>query len=103
MLTLVGGILLVLYFFEWYQVKQEEKLINSYLITSNTIESNVKDIDALNQIRQEAASDYFIYLGYNHFTDKNFCCKGQNRLYWYYFRYITASYGRRIPAVGQLS
>ena len=64
LLTLVGGILLVLYFFEWYQVKQEEKLMNSYLITSNTIESNVKDIDALNQIRQEAASDYFIYLGY---------------------------------------
>jgi len=61
---LVGGILLVLYLFEWYQVKQEEKLMTSYLISSNTIESSVSDLDSLNQIRQEAPSSYFIYIGY---------------------------------------
>lgn len=63
-LILVGGIVLSLYIFEWYQVKQEEKLMRSYLISSKTIESNIKDLDSLNQIRQEAPSSYFIYLGY---------------------------------------
>ena len=42
-LILIGGILLALYVFEWYQVKKEEKLMTSYLISSNTIESNIKD------------------------------------------------------------
>jgi len=68
-LILVGGILITLYLFEWYQVKKEEKLMNSYLITSNTIKSSVNDIDSLNQVRQEAPSSYFIYLGYTNDED----------------------------------
>lgn len=64
LLILIGGILIALYFFEWYQVKQEEKLMSSYLITSNTIESNIKDLESLSQITQEAPSSYFIYIGY---------------------------------------
>lgn len=63
-LILVGGIVLTLYIFEWYQVKQEEKLMTSYLISSNTIESNITDIESLEQITQEAPSSYFIYIGY---------------------------------------
>lgn len=63
-LILAGGILLALYLFEWYQVKREEKLMTSYLISSNTIKSSVNDMDSLNQIRQEAPSSYFIYIGY---------------------------------------
>ena len=65
LLILVGCVLLVLYIFKWRDVKQEEKLMNSYLITSNTIQNSVKDLDSLNLIRQEAPSSYFIYLSYH--------------------------------------
>ena len=65
LLILVGCVLLVLYIFKWYDVKQEEKLMNSYLITSNTIQNNVEDLNSLNLIRQEAPSSYFIYLSYH--------------------------------------
>lgn len=64
LLILVGGILLVLYIFEWYQVKKEEKLMNSYLITSKTINSKIDDLSSLEQIRQETPSSYFIFLSY---------------------------------------
>lgn len=63
-LILVGGILLTLYIFEWYNVKKEERLSTSYLISSNTIESSVTDLNSLEQVRQETPSDYFIYLSY---------------------------------------
>lgn len=61
---LVGGILLVWYIFEWINVKNEEKLMTSYLISSNTINSSIQDFDSLNQILKETSTSYFIYLGY---------------------------------------
>ncbi len=63
-LILVGGIVLALYFYSWHEVKQEEKLMNSYLITSNTIVNKISDLNSLSQIRTEAPSSYFIYLSY---------------------------------------
>ena len=65
LLILVGCVLLVLYVLKWHDVKQEEKLMQSYLITSNTIQNNVDDLESLNLIRQEAPSSYFIYLSYH--------------------------------------
>lgn len=64
LLILIGGIVLVLYIFEWINVKNEEKLMNSYLITSNTINSKIEDFDSLNQILKETSSSYFIYLSH---------------------------------------
>ena len=63
-LILLGGILLIWYIFAWIDVKKEEKLMNSYLISSNTISSSIKDFDALSQILTETSSSYFIYLGF---------------------------------------
>lgn len=63
-LVLLGGILLILYIFEWVNVKKEEKLMNSYLITSNTINSKIEDFDSLKQILNETSSSYFLYLSY---------------------------------------
>lgn len=63
-LVLLGGILLILYIFEWISIKKEEKLMNSYLITSNTINSKIEEFDSLKQILNEASSSYFIYLSY---------------------------------------
>ena len=64
LLILVGGILIVWYAFSWYQVKREEKLMDSYLISTNTISSNITDINSLTQVIQESPSSYFIYIGY---------------------------------------
>ena len=63
-LILVGGIILTLYIFEWMNVKKEEKLMTSYLISSNTIDSSIEDLDSFNQVRQESPNSYFIYLSY---------------------------------------
>ncbi len=67
---LFGSILLALYLFSWYKVKRDEKLMNSYLITTNTIESNIKDLNSLTQVRQEAPNSYFIYFGYTNDEDE---------------------------------
>ena len=63
-LILVGGILLVQYIFKWVEVKNEEKLMTSYLISSNTINSSIDDLNTLEQILKETSSSYFIYFGY---------------------------------------
>ena len=63
-LMLVGGILLVFLIFNWYNSKKEEQLLVSYLISSNTIESSIDDLDSISLIKQEAPSSYFIYMSY---------------------------------------
>lgn len=63
-LILVGGILLTIYFFSWYQIKKEEKLMTSYLLTTKTVESSIDSLEALHQILEESPSSYFIYLSY---------------------------------------
>ena len=63
-LILVGGILLAWYFFSWYQVKKEERLMTSYLVKTSTVESSITDLVSLNQFITEAPSSYFIFIGY---------------------------------------
>lgn len=63
-LILIGGIVLALYIFEWINIKNEEKLMTSYLISSNTINSSIEDFNSLSQILKETSSSYFIYFGY---------------------------------------
>lgn len=63
-LILVGGILLTLLIFKWYNTKKEEKLMISYLVSTNTIESSISDLNSLDLIKQESPSSYFIYLGF---------------------------------------
>ena len=60
-LVLLGGILIALYIFEWVNVKKEEKLMNSYLLKSNTINSTI-ELDSINQTLSETPSSYFIFL-----------------------------------------
>ncbi len=69
LLILVGAILITIYLFSWYNVKKEEELKTSYLITTNTIESDIKDLDSLSQILEEAPSSYFVYLSYTEDED----------------------------------
>lgn len=60
----IGGIGLTLLIFHLYNIKKEERLMISYLISSNTIESSISDLKSLNLIKQEAPSSYFVYLSY---------------------------------------
>lgn len=66
----IGIILIVLYAFEWYQVKQEEKLMKSYLVNTNTINFVINDPNSANQVLQEAPKDYFIFVGYRNDEDE---------------------------------
>lgn len=79
-IILIGGILLILYIFEWYNVKKEEKFMSSYLITSNTINLKITGLETLHQIRQEAPSSYFVYLSYTGDEDVYNLEKGLKRV-----------------------
>ena len=62
------GFLLII-FLVWYiislkNVKQEEKLMNSYLITSNTLSVEIKDLSETVQVLKESPSEYFVYISY---------------------------------------
>lgn len=57
-------ILLIWYIFAWYNVKKEEKLLVSYLISTNTLNYETDDISEINQILKESPNNYFIYISY---------------------------------------
>ncbi len=65
----IGVILLILYVYKWYSVKEEQKYINSYLISSNTVSLEMTEINEINNVLSETGSYYFIYIGYT--GDKN--------------------------------
>ena len=57
-------IFLVLYLFEWYKVKNLEKYGTSYLISSNTINLEIKDYEEIPLVLSETSNDYFIFINY---------------------------------------
>lgn len=57
-------IFLIWYITSWKNVKQEEKLMNSYLITSNTLSVEIKDLSETVQVLKESPSEYFVYISY---------------------------------------
>jgi len=61
--TLVA-ILIFFYFYKWHNVKQEEKLMNSYLLTTDTVSLEIKNLDEVPQILTEAPNEYFILINY---------------------------------------
>jgi hypothetical protein len=61
----LAAIFLTYYVFGWYNVVQEKKYNESYLIKSNTISLEVNDIKEIENAFTEAPSEYFIYIGYH--------------------------------------
>lgn len=57
-------IFLIWYIISWKNVKQEEKLMNSYLITSNILSVEIKDLSETVQVLKESPSEYFVYISY---------------------------------------
>ena len=66
---IVGVLLFILYIYEWYVVKEQEKYINSYLIDSKTISLEMTEINEIDSVLSETGSYYFVYIGYT--KDKN--------------------------------
>ena len=63
-LLIVVVILLSLYIFEWYNVYEENKVMQSYLVKSNTIHNEIKDKKEVEAIFTEVPADYFVYISY---------------------------------------
>lgn len=63
LLSIIGVVLLVLYFGKWHQVKTEEKYLDSYLMTSKTINYELIDISEIDALI-ESPGEYFVYISY---------------------------------------
>lgn len=63
-LAVIVVILLSIYLYKWYDVKKEERLMNSYLLTTATISLEIKNLDEVPQILTEAPNEYFVLINY---------------------------------------
>ena len=57
-------IFLALYFYKWHTVREQEKYINSYLISTNTISLEMNDINEISSVLSETPNYYFLYISY---------------------------------------
>ncbi len=62
--VIVGIVLLTLYFKKWQEVREDEKYLSSYLISTNTVNLEMNDIKEINSVLSETPSSYFIYISY---------------------------------------
>lgn len=62
--VVVVVVLLTLYIFQWKKVYDEGKISTSYLIKSNTISNEMKDLDEIESVFTEAPTEYFVYISY---------------------------------------
>ena len=64
LLFILGIVLLGLYFYKWHQVREDEKYLQSYLISTNTINLETNDIKEIKTVLSESPTNYYIYIGY---------------------------------------
>ena len=62
--VIVALVIFGFYVFQIQEKRNEEKLSNSYLISSGAINLEIKNLDEVNQILAEAPSEYFILITY---------------------------------------
>ena len=58
------AIIITFYAFKWYEIAQREKIAESYLMSTNTIIHEIKNLNELDAVLIEAPEDYFIYISY---------------------------------------
>ena len=63
-LIIIAIALLCWYVLSWYNIKKTEKYLNSYLLSTNTLNLEIKGLDAASTILQDAPSSYFVFVGY---------------------------------------
>lgn len=62
--VIVALVIFGFYVFQIQEKRNEERLSNSYLISSGAINLEIKNLDEVNQILAEAPSEYFILITY---------------------------------------
>ncbi|MBE6154435.1 MAG: hypothetical protein E7163_02535 [Firmicutes bacterium] len=62
--VVLGIIFIILYINKWHQVKEQEKYLNSYLMSNNTINLEITDINAIDSVLSETPNYYFVYISY---------------------------------------
>ena len=62
--VVLGVVFIVLYAYKWHQVKEDEKYLQSYLISSNTINLEMNSTNNINSVLSETPNNYFIYISY---------------------------------------
>lgn len=62
--VLIAILLLALYLYKWRDVKTQESLMNSYLLSTDTVSLEIKNLDEVPQILTEAPNDYFVLITY---------------------------------------
>lgn len=63
-IALIALVALAIYLYKWYDVKKEEKLMNSYLLTTDTISLEIKNLEEIQTILTEAPTEYFVLINY---------------------------------------
>ena len=61
---IIALVLLGFYIHSWKVVKEEEKYMNSYLISTNTVSLEMNDISQMRTVLSETPSYYFVYIGF---------------------------------------
>ena len=64
LVIILAFILLGLYIYRWQQVKDEERLSTSYLLSSGTVSLEIKNLDEVSQILSEPPTEYFVLITY---------------------------------------
>ena len=60
LVVVLGGF----YIYRWRQVKNEEKLMKSYLVSSGTINLEIKNLDEVSILGNETPTSYFVLINY---------------------------------------
>ena len=63
-IVVLSLVFLAFYLYRWYDVKKEERLMKSYLLTTDTVSLEIKNLDEVPQILTEAPNEYFILISY---------------------------------------
>lgn len=62
-------IILILYITKWQNIKNKEKIMNSYLISNKTTNLEIKSLEEVNQILTEVPTEYFVLISYTNNID----------------------------------
>ncbi len=62
-------ILLIFYFYRWNDVRNAERIRSSYLLTSETVSLEIKNVEEVRQILSEAPTEYFVLISYTKNND----------------------------------
>ncbi len=63
------AIFMTYYIFSWYNLYENKKFSESYLIKTNTISLEVNDLTEIESTLSESPNNYFVYIGYR--NDEN--------------------------------